>query len=136
MGSYVPASRVGEGIARCKKIVMDLDLTPVGVLRPMKADHYFVLRFIVPFNSIDQEEIERVREALKGVCGVILDIGGVPYKMAPWAAKMTWEKGDISFYKLLKRVKDMMDPNHIMNPGRLFVLSEEEVKKKETEENN
>jgi len=136
VGSYVPASRVGEGIARCKKIVMDLDLTPVGVLRPMKADHYFVLRFIVPFNSIDQEEIERVREALKGVCGVILDIGGVPYKMAPWAAKMTWEKGDISFYKLLKRVKDMMDPNHIMNPGRLFVLSEEEVKKKETEENN
>lgn len=136
VGSYVPASRVGEGVARCKKIVMDQGLIPVGVLRPMKSDHYFVLRFIVPFNSIDQEEIERVKVALRGICEVILDIGGVPYKMAPWAAKMTWEKGDISFYKLLKRVKDMMDPKGILNPGRLYVMSEEDVKRKEAEANN
>ncbi len=134
VGSYVPSSRVGEGVARCRKIAIDHGLIPVGVLRPMKADHYFVLRFILPFNSIDQDEINRVRGALREICEVVLDIGGVPYKMAPWAAKMTWEKGDISFYKLLKQVKDMLDPNNIMNPGRLFVMNEDDMKRKESEE--
>ncbi|TFG23884.1 MAG: FAD-binding oxidoreductase, partial [Promethearchaeota archaeon] len=41
---------------------------------------------------------------------------------------------DISFYKLLKKVKDMMDPNNIMNPGKLFVLNEDDIKRKEAEE--
>ncbi|TFF99976.1 MAG: FAD-binding oxidoreductase [Promethearchaeota archaeon] len=134
VGSYVPPSRVAEGVERCKEIIMQHGLFPIGVLRPMKADHYFVLRFIISFNSIDKEEIERVKKTLRGICEVVLDIGGVPYKMAPWAAKLTWEKGDISFYKLLKRVKDMMDPNNIMNPGKLFVLNKDEIKRKEAEE--
>ncbi|MHA1274450.1 MAG: FAD-binding oxidoreductase [Promethearchaeota archaeon] len=134
VGSYVPPSRVGEGVKRCRDIVLKYGLIPVGVLRPMKADHYFVLRFIISFNSIDQEEIEKVKKALREICEVILDIGGVPYKMAPWAAKMVWEKGDISFYKLLRKVKDMLDPNNIMNPGKIFVLNDEEIKKKEMED--
>ncbi len=133
VGSYVPPSRVGEGVQRCLDIIEQNGLIPVGVLRPMKADHYFVLRFIVPFKAIDEEEIERVKIALKGIANVILDIGGVPYKMAPWAAKLIWEKSDISFYKLLKRVKEMMDPNDIMNPGRLYVMSDEDIKRKESE---
>ncbi len=102
----------------------------------MKADHYFVLRFILSFNAIDEEEKVRVKETLKGICEIVLDIGGVPYKMAPWMAKMVWEKGDINFYKLLKRVKEMMDPNDIMNPGKLFMMTEEDIKRKEAEETN
>ncbi|MHA1343471.1 MAG: FAD-binding oxidoreductase [Promethearchaeota archaeon] len=134
VGSYVPPSRVAEGVKRCKDIIMGNGLFPVGVLRPMKSDHYFVLRFIIAFNSIDQEEIERVKITLREICKVVLDIGGVPYKMAPWAAEMVWKKGDISFYKLLKKVKDTIDPNNIMNPGKLFILDEQEISRKEMED--
>lgn len=130
VGSYVPPSRVGEGIQRCRDIVLRHNLIPVGVLRPMKGDHYFVLRFIIAFNSVDAEEIERVRMALREICQVVLDIGGVPYKMAPWAAKMVWKKADPSFYKLLTRVKNLLDPNGIMNPGNLFVMEDSKINKK------
>lgn len=136
LGSYVPPSRVGEGVKRCKKIILDQGLFPVGVLRPMKNDHYFVMRFIIPFDSSNQEEIDRVKIALKEVCKVVLDIGGVPYKMAPWAAKIVWNKADPSFYKLIKRVKNMLDPNNIMNPGKLLVLNDSELEKLELEANN
>ncbi|MGV9171769.1 MAG: FAD-binding oxidoreductase [Promethearchaeia archaeon] len=133
VGSYVPPSRVGEGVARCKEIVHKYNLIPVGVLRPMKADHYFVLRFIIAFNSIDEKEIGRVKKALREICKVVLNLGGIPYKMAPWAAKMVWEKGDPSFYKLLSRVKNLLDPKGIMNPGNLFVMDDSFSRKEDRE---
>lgn len=126
VGSYVPASNVADGFAESEKVLRNYGINYfAGVLRPMKSDHYFVLRYIIPFNSIDAKMIERVKNGVRGLAQVILDIGGVPYKMAPWAAKMVWEKADPSFYKLLKRVKDMMDPKGIMNPGKLFVMEDD-----------
>jgi FAD/FMN-containing dehydrogenase len=121
VGSYVPNSQVADGLMAGTKVLEDLGLYPIGVLRPMKADHYFVLRFIVPFNAVDPEEIQRVRQAIAGVADVILDIGGVPYKMAPLIAKRIWARADPSFYDLLARLKDLLDPNGIMNPGKLLV---------------
>jgi hypothetical protein len=126
VGSYVPPPVVAEGLRRCEAALRKYGLFPVGVLRPMKSDHYFVLRFIVPFNSVDESEKDSVRKATREVADTILDIGGVPYKMAPWMAQKIWKKADPSFFTLLQRVKNLLDPNGIMNPGKLFVQPEKE----------
>lgn len=128
VGSYVPPTVVAEGLERGEQVLKKWGFFPVGVLRPMKQDHYFVLRFIIPYNQGDPDEVDRVKMAVRGVADLILDIGGVPYKMAPWAAKRTWERAKGSgFLELLSRVKDMMDPNGIMNPGKLVVDLEEDI---------
>jgi glycolate oxidase len=121
VGSYVPPSNVADGLAKGITILHDLGFFPVCVLRPMKSDHYFVLRFIISFNSASQEEVASARKAIDGVSDVILETGGVPYKMSPTVAKKVWEHTDPEFYKLLARVKDLMDPNGIMNPGKLLI---------------
>ena len=121
VGSYVPPPVVAEGLRRGEEILRNHGFFPVGVLRPMKGDHYFVLRFIVPFNSADDAEREKVRKATREVADLILDIGGVPYKMAPWMAQKIWKRADPSFYNLLQRIKNLLDPNGIMNPGKLLV---------------
>ena len=121
VGSYVPPSKVADGLANGIKVLADLGFFPVGVLRPMKSDHYFVLRFIIPFNSSSLEEVRRVRKAIDGVSDVILDVGGCPYKMAPQIAKKIWAQADPSFYDLIAKIKDVLDPNFIMNPGKLLV---------------
>jgi hypothetical protein len=125
VGSYVPPPVVSEGLRRGEALLKSLGFFPVGVLRPMKSNHYFVLRFIVPFNSVDEEEKARVVQATRGLADIILDIGGVPYKAAPWAARKIWARADPELFALLQRVKHMMDPNDIMNPGKLVVRGDE-----------
>ncbi|GAB4308629.1 MAG: hypothetical protein Kow0069_07090 [Promethearchaeota archaeon] len=130
VGSYVPPPVVAEGLERGEEVLKRHGFFPVGVLRPMKGDHYFVLRFIVPYNQGDPAEVERVKRAVRELADVILDVGGVPYKMAPWAAQRIWrraEENGSGFYGLLKRVKEMLDPRGIMNPGKLVVDLEGDV---------
>jgi FAD/FMN-containing dehydrogenase len=50
---------------------------------------------------------------------VILGCGGLIYKAPSFACEEMWKKGDPNFLKLLKQVKQTLDPNRIMNPGRL-----------------
>ncbi|MHA1340374.1 MAG: FAD-binding oxidoreductase [Promethearchaeota archaeon] len=121
VGSYVPPSNVADGLKRGVKLLKKFGFFPIGVLRPMKSDHYFVLRFIIPFNSSNLEEIRLVRKAIDGVAEIILDIGGTPYKMAPHIASKIWERADPNFYNLIARIKDCLDPNGIMNPGKILV---------------
>jgi FAD/FMN-containing dehydrogenase len=80
-----------------------------------------VLRFIIAFDSAKIEELKKARKAIDGVSEVILDIGGTPYKMSPSVAKKVWSKADPEYYNLIAKVKDLLDPNGIMNPGKLVV---------------
>jgi len=121
VGSYVPPTNVADGLIKGTEILNKYQFFPVGVLRPMKSDHYFVLRFIIPFNSSDIDEIKKVRNAIGELTDLILDIGGVPYKMAPHMAEKIWSRGDPNFYNLIARIKDCLDPNGIMNPGKILV---------------
>jgi FAD/FMN-containing dehydrogenase len=122
VGSYVPITQVADGLMAGSKVLSDRGFFPIGVLRPMKGDHYFVLRFIIPFNKSSNEEINKVRDAIEHVADVILDIGGVPYKMSPPIARKIWTRGDKNFYELIAKIKDLLDPNAILNPGKLLVF--------------
>jgi len=48
---------------------------------------------------------------------MVLDAGFVPYKAPYWAVEEMMKRGDPNWVKLLTRVKKMLDPNNIMNPG-------------------
>ena len=47
------------------------------------------------------------------------DLGGIVYKTPKRLGKLLWEKADPGFVELLKRIKKVLDPNGIMNPGKL-----------------
>ena len=49
---------------------------------------------------------------------IALDYGFVPYKAPYWAVSEMMKRGDPNWVALLGRVKKMLDPNNIMNPGR------------------
>jgi FAD/FMN-containing dehydrogenase len=121
VGSYVPPTNVADGLRKGIDFIKDLGFMPVGVLRPMKENHYFVLRFIIAFNSSDKEDVIKARQAIDGVAKIILETGGCPYKMSPSVAKLIWEKADPSFYKFIAKIKDCVDPNGILNPGKILI---------------
>ena len=49
---------------------------------------------------------------------VVLDHDYVPYKASAGAARRILERADPGFVHLLTRVRDALDPDRRMNPGR------------------
>ena len=55
------------------------------------------------------------------VVQVILDCGGLIYKAPTFACEEMWKRGDPNFFKLMKQIKQILDPKGIMNPGKLYL---------------
>ena len=124
VGSYVPLNKWLEGCQRGIKIMDKYGFLPGVLHRPMKVGHYAVLRFYIPFNKSDSNEMKQVREMCNELVDVVLDVGGVPYKVPAWAAKKVFAVADPNFVDIMKKVKNLLDPNGIMNPGRLIFCCE------------
>jgi hypothetical protein len=85
---------------------------------PFKGGHYGALRAVVGFNPRDHDEVERTKKFIREALIVLMDAGFVPYKAPYWAVEEMMRRGDPNWVELLIRVKRMLDPNNIMNPGR------------------
>ena len=66
----------------------------------------------------DPEEVGRVRACMGEVADIVLDHGYVPYKASADAARRIIERADPGWTHLLTRVRDALDPDRRMNPGR------------------
>jgi len=121
VGTYVPLSQWLEGCLRGLEIHKRYDRIPGVLHRPMKYGHYGVQRFLIPFNKASEEDIQAITEMCKELVEMILDLGGIPYKMPSWVAKMIMNRADPEFVQLLKKIKQTMDPNGILNPGKLGI---------------
>ncbi len=119
VGSYVPLSQWLEGCLRGIEIHKNYGRLPGVLHRPMKYGHYGALRFLIPFNKKNKQEIQKVSSLCKELLEMIVDIGGIPYKMPPWAAKILMNHADPNYVQLLRKIKQSLDPNRIFNPGKL-----------------
>lgn len=119
VGSYVPLSRWLDGCIKGIEIHRKYGKIPGVLHRPMKSGHYGVLRFLIPFDKSNDEEINDIRNMVQELAQSVLDIGGVVYKMPPWVAPKIMKKADPGYVSLLKRIKKTLDPNSILNPHHL-----------------
>lgn len=72
----------------------------------------------------NKEEMERVEEAVKKLFSETLKMGGtisgehgIGLTKAPY---LKMEIGDIG-YETMKKIKNLLDPNNILNPGKMFL---------------
>jgi glycolate oxidase len=61
--------------------------------------------------------MEKARKALHETNEMVLELGGLPWKAELAGQKLMLEKMDPNYKKLLKTIRDLVDPNGIMNPG-------------------
>jgi len=118
VGSCLPLHRWPSTYRRVYKLMVDYGFSPIIFLATMDYTRFGLFRPIIPFNKGDKKEVEEVRELLKKIAKVIYEEGGVTYKSTNWMAQMLRERGDPGFFKLIEKVKNTLDPNRIMNPGR------------------
>lgn len=119
VGGYSTLGAFPGGIRKAREIMERHDFAPMGTQRTMGLGRYSIMRFLIPYNRKDAAEVEEVREMMKELARMELEQGALMYKAPEWATEMMWEKADPGYLALLKRIKKLLDPNDIMNPGKL-----------------
>ena len=83
---------------------------------------------IVLFDPKSSEELKTVEALDQEMTEQFLGMGGIPYRPnVAVHAPMAMSKS-VGYYDLLKGIKRAVDPNGIMHPGRLGLLSTEEAR--------
>lgn len=119
-GTYTPASKWPAVLKKWKALYREYGFA-FGARTSLNAGaHHGMCRCMTPFNKGDPEEVRKVRELLKKCVNVAVEEGGLPYKpTSGWARDILLPNANPGFVELLNRVKRMLDPNRIMNPGKL-----------------
>ena len=91
---------------------------PIVVTRPMQGGHFGVLRFIEVFDKNDMEQVKRVTDLNQKLSDLVIELGFFPYKTPAWVIERHRDKIDPNFLRLAGQVRNLLDPNGIMNPGK------------------
>ena len=66
----------------------------------------------------DKGEYAKIQGALPEMMDRALSMGGAPYTNGrQWAPHLEAHLGDTGYWRMLKAIKHVVDPHHIMNPG-------------------
>ena len=115
----VPRDKIPETIERFQEIGRRLDLLIVSFGHAGDGN----IHVNVMFDGKKTDEKERAQKAVVEIFKTVLELGGtlsgehgIGLAKAPF---LTLELDPISL-NLMKKIKDLFDPNHILNPGKIF----------------
>ena len=85
--------------------------------RLIGAGHCMMFSFSFSFNRANPDEMARAKRALDECSQFALEEGGVLWKADTYEQKLLMDKMDPNTLVLMKKIKQLLDPNGIMNPG-------------------
>ena len=79
--------------------------------------HAAMFFFAYPFNRVDRDEVERVKLALEDTNETALSLGGIPWKAEVQGQRLIMDRMEPATKDLMRRIREVLDPDGIMNPG-------------------
>ncbi len=118
VGTYGPMSRWLETAKKGCELQDKYDVTRSCYTRIMNEGHFAGLRWMLPYDKGDPGLVKRINDLCAEQLNLVLETGYIPYKTPVWAVRRLEERVGPDWLKLHRKVKEMLDPNNIMNPGR------------------
>jgi FAD/FMN-containing dehydrogenase len=118
VGCYGPMSRWLETVERGCALQDKYNISRSCYTRVMNEGHFVGLRWMLPFDKGDPEMVKRISDLCSEQLDLVLEMGFIPYKTPVWAVRKIERRAGSDWVKLHRRVKEMLDPNNILNPGR------------------
>ncbi|UCH22758.1 MAG: FAD-binding oxidoreductase [Deltaproteobacteria bacterium] len=108
---FPEAYKVGLEIADSLNVNYSLGSRIIGV------NHCMMFFYAYAFNRADPADVERAQKALEETNRIVVDMGGIPWKAEAPAQKEIIRKMDPNMFDLMNRIRAVLDPKGIMNPG-------------------
>ncbi|NLI12249.1 MAG: FAD-binding oxidoreductase [Peptococcaceae bacterium] len=118
VGSITAASQWPIALPKLDEIMIKYDVPPSTRCTLLKGSNCGMFRCRWGYDSGNWDEIQRILEMSKELLRVILEHGGLMYKAPVWGSDIMLEKAHPGYKLLMQKIKKMLDPNNIMNPGR------------------
>ncbi|MFX1399270.1 MAG: FAD-binding oxidoreductase [Promethearchaeota archaeon] len=121
VGANMPLEKVPEAFIKGTEISRKYGISTTIGSRLINQTHNILMFFTYPFNRADEKDIQNARNALHDTNTLVLNMGGIPWKAELNAQKLILNKMDIGYKKTIKAIKNLLDPNNILNPGNWVV---------------
>ncbi|MBD3339010.1 MAG: FAD-binding protein, partial [Candidatus Lokiarchaeota archaeon] len=117
VGSFMPLAKLPEAFDLASEISINHHIVPTLVARIIGRGHNVMFAASYSFNRADPNDMKNARNALEETNEMVLDLGGIPWKVELAGQKQVLERMNPNYKLLLKTFKNTLDPNGIMNPG-------------------
>ena len=118
VGANLPLDQVPGAYRRGVEIAHKYGFNgPLYTIRNIGIGQGVIFTFIYSFNRADEESLENSRKALIETTDMVLDVGGVPWKPSIDEQQRIIQKMDPVTFDLMNKIRGLLDPNGIMNPG-------------------
>ena len=119
IGTYCSTRDIVKFYNLSREICLKYGKPPQFYSRVLFGGHYVVARTNINFNKNDPEDIKTTRKLLKEIHEEVQQLGGVVmYKPPKWAVQIYKDKTLPATTELIEKIKKLLDPNNIMNPGQ------------------
>jgi len=118
VGTYGPMSNWLEAAKEGCALEDKYNITRSLYTRLHAEGHYVAQRWMLPYNKKDPEMVERVKALSLEISDMAFKYGYIPYKTPVWEIRRLEERASPEWLELHRKVKKMLDPNNILNPGR------------------
>ncbi|MCK4791261.1 MAG: FAD-binding oxidoreductase [Desulfobacteraceae bacterium] len=108
---FPEAYRKGLEIASKHAVTYSLGARIIGL------GHCMMFFYAYAFNRADEADVKRAQQALEDTNAMVLEMGGIPWKAEAPAQKQIINKMHPPTYELMNRIRAVLDPKGIMNPG-------------------
>ncbi|MCB2166413.1 MAG: FAD-binding oxidoreductase [Deltaproteobacteria bacterium] len=85
--------------------------------RVVGVNHSMMFFYAYAFNRADPDEVARAQRALEETNQRVVALGGVPWKAEAPAQQKIIDRMDPAMFAIMGRIRSVLDPNGIMNPG-------------------
>jgi len=115
-GAILPTDKVPEAWRKGIEIAHKYGMI-VSYVHQVLMGNSVMFGFNYSFNRADEEDVEKTRKVLEESNRLTFELGGLVWKGEVGAQKLAMERMDPNTVELIKKVKGLLDPNGIMNPG-------------------
>ncbi len=116
-GPIMVVEKFPKFLRKTEELASKYNISYSAMSRVIGRGHALMAGFAFTFNRADEDEMQRCSRALEEAIDFSLKEGGVPWKPTADEQKLAMENMDPNTLGLFKKVKEVLDPNGIMNPG-------------------